>query len=108
MVSGSAVCIFRGSGAFGDVANKLARMSGGKWVSPRGLLKASDGKMCLVLHDDQTLAHDREKFEAEEAALRAGPVNVLLKVTLSIIQKCQRVAVKMSHCCLIQCVSVMP
>jgi len=72
-----------GHAAFGDAANYLARMSGGKWVSPQKLLKASDGKMSLALYDDVAPTHDWEKSEAAEVALNAGPVKVLVSFATS-------------------------
>jgi len=67
-----------GHAEFGDAANYLARMSGGKWVSPQDLLKVSDGKMSLGLYDDEAPTHDWEKSQAQEVSLRAGPVKVMV------------------------------
>jgi len=72
-----------GHAAFGDAANYLARMSGGKWVSPEDLLKVSDGKMSLALYDDEAPTHDWEKSEAQEVALKAGPVKVMVTFATS-------------------------
>jgi len=72
-----------GHAKFGDAANYLAKMSGGKWSSPQDLLKVSDGKMSLALYDDEAPTQDWEKSQAQEVSLRAGPVKVMVMFATS-------------------------
>jgi len=72
-----------GHGKFGDESNYLARMSGGAWLSPRELLKISDGKMSLALGNRGAPTEKWEKTSNQQVAMKAGPVKVLVSYATS-------------------------
>jgi len=72
-----------GHAKFGEAANYLARMSGGAWLSPRDLLKISDGKLSLALGNRGAPMEKWEKTSNQEVALKAGPVKVLISYATS-------------------------
>jgi len=72
-----------GHGKFGEKSNYLARMSGGAWLSPRDLLKISDGKMSLALGNRGAPKEKWEKTSNQQVAMKAGPVKVLVSYATS-------------------------
>jgi len=72
-----------GNAKFGESQNYLARMSGGAWLSPRDLLKISDGKMSLALGNQGAPTDKWEKTSNQQVALKAGPVKVLVSYATS-------------------------
>merc|ERR1712048_1135476 len=72
-----------GHAKFGESSNYLARMSGGAWLSPRDLLKISDGKMSLALGNHGPPTDKWEKTANQQVALKAGPVKVLVSYATS-------------------------
>merc|ERR1712107_2265 len=72
-----------GNAKFGDTSNYLARMSGGEWLSPEELLKASDGRMSLALHPHQAPTENWETSFSQDVELKAGPVEVMVSFATS-------------------------